>query len=582
MFRKTIVLLVLACLVLSACGGPGTAPPEEGAAEEEVAEEVTTEEETEESEIVEITILAESIPAGLDTDGPTISVPSTQEGMTQLVEPLIRYARKGVNDDGVGLLDYESFEPALAESWEFDEDTLTWTFYLRKDVVGCDGRTFTADDVIYTFARGKSLTGQATLSWFLPNVASIDGFDRSVFEGNTELGDEVVKVDDYTVKIRQSDPNKLFLPVMTMFFMAPLDKETMEAHATADDPWSHEWNNNNDKPGFGPYCVESWTKDKEFIVRANPNYYRGKPPIDRIVYVKVPESSNRMAALRSGDAHLVERLTSKQYDALNGEEGVTVAGVTGNENLFIVMNFKTPPWDNELVRKAVAFATPYDEVIETAYYGSATKWDAHMPSTYPAYIKPSVQYEHDPDKARELLAEAGYPNGEGLEEFSESFLLTYPVEKEAELGPVANILSTALRDIGMPVQLDPQPQAQYADRMQIKKDLPFGLNDQQKPIVVDCGYAMQLFYVSTEEGGLNNLINYENSYFDDLFKQMKVEPDTAKRNEMLAELQEILHEDLVWGVVAERKTQYAFSSDLTGITYYPDNTIRWADLNLEQ
>jgi peptide/nickel transport system substrate-binding protein len=561
MLKKQILFLVcIVALLFSACAStPETAPAEK----------------------IEITILAEDIPSGLDGDGPSAAIPTSQTGMYNLLEPLVYYEMAGVNEDGVQLWNFDKMEGRLAESFEYDEDTLTWTFYLREGVVGCEGQTFNADDVIYTFARAKSVSGQAPIGWFLSNVASIDNFTTAVFEGDTELGDEVKKIDDYTVQIRQSSPNKLFLPALTPWVMNPLDKETMEANATEDDPWAHEYNNNVNAPGFGAYCIENWVKDDQFVVSANPNYYRGKPAIDRIVYKKVPQSSNRVASVRSGDAQLVEHLTPKEYDSLRQTDGVSVAGVFGNENLFVHMNFLTPPFDNVLVRQAVGYAFPYDEVIATGYFGNAIKWASQVPSSYPGYYESETQYTYDPARARELLAEAGYPDGEGLEAFADSFKLAYVAEKESTLGPIATIVQTALREIGMPVELDPLPQTQYGDRQLVKKDLPFALNDQEKPIVVDAGYAMLLFFVSAESGGLNNMVNYANPDFDALYFKMLIEPDNDKRNAMLADMQDTLQENVVWLPIVEWQTQWAFSPDLEGITWHPDNSLRWVDLNMK-
>ena len=99
----------------------------------------------------DLLVLAEDVPAGLDYDGASIAIPATQTGVDNLLEPLIYYKEKGLNDEGVMTHDFTQFEGRLAESWTFDEPTLTWTFKLRQDVKGCNGATFDADDVMYTF-----------------------------------------------------------------------------------------------------------------------------------------------------------------------------------------------------------------------------------------------------------------------------------------------------------------------------------------------------------------------------------------------------------------------------------------------
>jgi peptide/nickel transport system substrate-binding protein len=527
----------------------------------------------------QLTILAEDIPAGLDYDGPSAAIPTSQTGMVNLMEPLVYYKAANANDSGVGLLDFgtdpENFEGRLAESFSYDEASLTWTFNLREGVVGCDGATFDADDVIYTFARAKSVSGASPIGWFLGNVASIDGFTVDVFGEDPaakELGDEVTKVDDYTVTIRQAAPNKLFLPVLTIFGMGIFDKELMEENATEDDPWSHEYANNENVPSFGPYCLDRWEKSSEFVVTVNPDYYRGPAAIESVVYRKVPQSANRLAAVRGGEAQLVERLTPREIDSLDGVDRVTVSSVQGNENLFVHMNYANPPFDDVRVRQAVAYAIDYDALIENGYFGQATKWEGQIPSTYPGFSVAGTQYEYDPDRARELLEEAGYVDDGTL-------TLSYVAEKEATLGPIVTQIRADLAEVGITVQLDPLPQTQYGDRQLVKKDLPFAVNDQEKPIGVDAGYALLLFFVSADKGGLNNMVNYSSPVVDGLFSEIINEADEQVRNEKLAEAQEQLQEDVAWAPVVEYRTQWAHSSDLQGLVWHPDNSIRWYDLS---
>ena len=112
-------------------------------------------------------ILGESVPASLDYDGPSGNHPASQTGFHNLIEPLVDNAPGGKTEDGTQLLDFNKFTGALAESWSFDQATLTWTFKLRQGVKSCAGNTFTADDVLYTYARAKSLTGKAPIGYFL-------------------------------------------------------------------------------------------------------------------------------------------------------------------------------------------------------------------------------------------------------------------------------------------------------------------------------------------------------------------------------------------------------------------------------
>ncbi len=292
---------------------------------------------------------------------------------------------------------------------------------------------------------------------------------------------------------------------------------------------------------------------------------------------RVPQSSNRLVVLRSGQADLVTGLTPREFDSIADVDGITVAGVSGNENLFIHMNFDVEPFDNIALREAIAYAIPYEQIIATGYFGQATQWNGIVPSTYPGYVD-SSGYSYDPDRAREMLAEAGYPDGAGLEAFADAFALSYVAEKESTLGPIVNVIQTALRDVGIPATLDPIPQTQYGDRQLVRRDLPFAVNDQEKPIGVDAGYAVQLFFVSPESGGLNNMVNYRNEEMDALWSAARVDPDSATRDTTLAEIQAMAAADVAWLPIVEYTTQWAFSDRISGLRWYPDNSIRYTDL----
>ncbi|MEC9454972.1 MAG: ABC transporter substrate-binding protein [Alphaproteobacteria bacterium] len=532
----------------------------------------------------DLLILTEEVPVSLNYDGATASIDTNWVGWDNILDPLVYHANGAINEDGVQLLDFDKFEGRLAESWSFDAATLTWTFNLRKDVKGCDGATFNADDVVYTFARAKSISGSSPIGWFLANTGSVDGFTPAVFAPTDDgaaarkLGDEVKKIDDYTVQIRQSAPNQLFLKVLSIFALYIFDKETMEAHATADDPWSHNWTNNDGLAGFGPYCLNEWRKNDRFSLTANPDYYRGAAVYDRVVVKKVPQSANRVAILLSGAAQIAEHLTPKEYNTLSKAKNVSVVGVQGNENMFMILNFKSPPFDNPLVRQAIAHAVPYERIIDTSYFGEAHKWQGVVPSTYPGFHVASTQYNYDPEKSKALLAEAGYPGGAGLEAFPDSFKLTYMLERESEMGPTATILHTAFREVGINVELNPIPQAQYGDRELVKKDLPMGLTAHIKPIGVDAAYGTLLSYVSPNKGGILNSANYSSDMVDGTLYGSLAEGDNDKRNEMLAAIQEQLMKDLVVIPILEFRTHWATAASVTGVVWHPDNALRLHDL----
>jgi peptide/nickel transport system substrate-binding protein len=528
--------------------------------------------------------LSDGVPSGLDVDGGAANYPASQEAMLNMIEPLVEYKPSTVNESGVQLYDYSQFVPALAESWSFDPATNVTTFKLRHGVTSCEGNPFSADDVLYTFARAKSISGAAPIGFFLSSVASIENFTPALFGKTPEaiasrkLGAEVTKVDDYTVQIKQTSPNKLLMTVLNITGLLTYDQKAMRAHATDDDPWTHAYSNSVNAPSFGAWCLESWRKDEEFTVRANPGYYRGKPFYDRVIVRKVPQSANRLAILRSGQAQVVEGLSPKELDSLKSDKAVQISGEYLNATLMMLANWKIKPLDNPKLREAIAEAIPYDAIIKTSYFGQAQQWRGMIPSAYPFYHQPSTQYSFDPKRAKQLLAEAGYPDGKGLEAFPDVFKLTYTAERESILGPTASLIQTRLRQIGIPIELNPMPGAQFSDRSIVKKDLPLALNDQSKPIGVDPVYALQLYFVSAPRG-VSNASNFSDPALDALFDQAKVELDPTKRAAELADAQDLLMQKLAWIPIVENKLQYALQAGISGVTINPSQVLIWRNLH---
>lgn len=531
-----------------------------------------------------LVFVAEDIPAGLDSDGPAAAVATTQTGFVNLMQPLVSYARTPPNDEGVSLPDSSRFAGRLAANWSFDAKALTWTFRLRRGVRSCAGNELTADDVLYTFARAKSVSGSAPIGWFLASVGSVAGFDAAVLTDPRKrtLGDEVRKLDRYTVQIRQSAPNALFLHALSTFGLLIFDSRTARARATAADPWSHAYVNGVNAPGFAAYCLVRWIKGSEMVLAANPYWPRRKDAIARIVIKRVPQSSNRYILMRAREVGLAEHLTPREYLKLANVPGIAVRGVAGNENLFVHMNWKKRPFDDVRVRRAIAAALPIHWIIDNGYFGAARAWHGVVPSSYPGAVAERPAAAAGPALARKLLASAGYPGGKGLETFDGAFDLTYVAEKEATLGPIASAIRTALRDIGVPAELNPISATQYGDRQLVKKDLPFALNDQEKPAAIDAGYAIQLFFASEAAGGVNNMVNYANRNVDALWARARTEPDPLRRAAMVTAIQHRLLADVAWAPVVEYRTQWAADARLHGLGWYPDNAVRFDELRFSR
>lgn len=539
-------LAACAAVAVSACGGGSTTGGGGASADESLV------------------VLEEDISAGLDYDGPSIPQRQTQTILANTMEGLLTYPSTA--DGDIIRPDYkvgaDEFEPLLAEEWS--NDGLEWTIKLRRGVISCAGNEFTADDVVYTIERAKSMTGATPIGWFMNNVAGILPMpDADATPEQRKLDGEVVKVDDYTVRFKQLHKNELFPRNLTLVGLLMFDSREVKRHATAEDPWSHDWVNTVNAPGFGPYCLKSWAKGSEMRLEANPKYYRGEPQFKDVVIRKVPANANRVAAIGSGSADIVTNLTPKEYARVAEMPGVKVLSWQNTRLLEFGMSENFAPWRGErgrLVRQAVAYALPYDEIIEQDYLDTARRWYGACGSTHYGY-EPHDIYETDLDKASALLAEAGYADGKGLP--ADGLKLFYTAERSAVLEPIASRIRTSLAKVGIPITLAPVPQAEYADRRITKYDLPTFLEDQDVALLPDVGFCSLLFYVSKRNGGVNTPSAYDNPEFDALYaKSARTLGD--ERVELLRRMQEILMRDLPVIPIAEPASQLAVRDNLTG------------------
>ncbi len=513
-----------------------------------------------------LTVLTDAVATGFDVDGED-TTQDMAEAHFNTFEGLVDYPTTLVNgcyEPNFAAQPHE-FEPRLAESWTHNE--LTWTFKLRKGVKSALGNEFTADDVIYTFARAKSISGAAENSWFLAYVGGILPFitkPASPSDVYAALASEVRKIDDYTVRFHLFENSNFFFPALACYNLWIFDSKPMKKNATASDPWAHTWSNSN-PVGFGPYKLSTFESGTELVYDANPYYYRGAPEFSTVTVKAIPEDANRIAAIEAGEADIVEYLAPTELKSLSADSSVSVIGNYTCQINVLFMNYSVAPWsttNNKLLRQAVAYAIPYDEIISADYAGFGRRLYSLVPETFNGYY-PDYRYQTDLDKARSLLAEAGFPNGHGLAEYSSGLQLYYVTERSALLEPIANRIQTNLAAIGMPITLQPIPQAEFTTRQLVKRDMPMAIDDDANPIIPDAGYVAQVFYQSPSAGGLVDSQNYDNAAFNTLTTE-SIHANGSRRLALLKQLQQMLMEDLPAIPLADRRPSLALRKPLSG------------------
>ena len=532
-------------------------------------------------------MLQDDIAPGLDVDGANSSNYTVHQVLNSTMEGLVAYPT--TTKDGIMVPNFKvsasGLAPRLATSWS--NKGLVWTFKLRQGVKSCAGNTFSADDVVYSFARAKSVSYASPVSWFLGNIGGVLTLDPLVSKAPDakELKGEVKKIDANTVQITQFEATDQFPRVLEIFALYPYDSVDMKKHATATDPWSHKYADTVNAPGFGPYCIKSWQKGSQINLSANPNYYGGQPQFSSIVMRKVPAASNRVAAIKAGSADGTLELTANDIADIRktAADKTTVLSWYNNEILALGLNNAIAPWNlpkNALLRQAVAYVLPIDSIVKLDYLGDAKPWYGLIESPFYGYKPIQTYAKTNVAKAKALLAQAGFPGGKGLDKYAAGLTLYYVQERSGVLEPIANRIKTALAEIGVTITLNPITNTEYNDRELTKFDMPMFMRDKVRPFGPDVGYTALLFYVAKKNGGLVNAGNYSNPAFDALFFKSQNTAGAA-RLALLGQMQTILMQDLPLVPIVERPSQLVVRKGISCWFGKTDNTTEFQYLRAD-
>jgi peptide/nickel transport system substrate-binding protein len=325
--------------------------------------------------------------------------------------------------------------PEVAESWSYSPDGTLWTFKIRQGIKFANGDPLTAKDVEYSLRRVLILS--KTAAWLLQQFIA--------------KPEDIVATDNYTltIKLKEKVAPDLFLSVLAFTTSAVVNPREAEAHASGNDMGSG-WLTDH-SAGSGPYILEKWDRNSEIVLRANPNYWRGPPSIKTIIIKHVPEPATQMLLLQKGDVDIAFGLTIDQIQQLKNVKGIRVLEYPVLQLAYIGMNVNNTYLSNEKVRTAIKYAIDYDGIIRDILKGGAMKVQTIIP--YPLLgFNPATPYYRDVNKAKQLLAEAGYPNGFDIE-------LAYPAGAHPQ-EEIAQKIQRDLAEVGIRVTLRPMAAAE--------------------------------------------------------------------------------------------------------------------------
>lgn len=383
--------------------------------------------------------------------------------------------------------------PQIAESWE-QLDELTYVFHIRKGIKFHDGSELTAEDVKFSLERAIN---SAAVSYIVDFI------------------DTVTVDDDYTVTVVTHNPYAPALRNLAIPFAAIVPKAVVEADEDAFvlNP-----------VGSGPYTFVEWAQGDHITLKAFNDYYAGKPETENLVMKVIPETSQRAIALETGEVDMAYDLAVNDVSKVNENEALKAYEVASLTCWYVSMNMNKEPFNNPLVREALSMAIDRQLIIDTINAGSGEVADAIIAPAVFGYYSTGV-VEYNPERAKELLAEAGYPNG---------FSTTLWVNDNQSRIEMCTAIQSMLLDIGIDCKLEVLEFGSYISRTTNgEHDMAyFGWTTSSG----DADYTYYSLEHSTQQGAAGNRSFIADDEVDALIEAARSSADEETRKELYKDL----------------------------------------------
>ena len=395
-------------------------------------------------------LVTENGPNNLDIHGVGTNRPG-YEASWNCYDRLIRNAKKTL-PDGSTSYDRDKYEMELAEDMNVGD--MSVTFKLKKNAKFQDGTPVTAQDVKWSFDRSVTVGGFPTVQMKAGSLVNKEQF---------------VAVDESTFRVDFVKKDRLTIPDLAVIVPSIYNSGLLKKNATEKDPWALEYTKSN-TAGSGAYKVTSWKPGVETVYERNDAWIGGKlPELKKVIWRTVPSSGNRRALMERGDADISFDLPAKDFSEMKKEAKLTlVSNPIGNGMYSVEMNVAHPPFDNEKVRQAVAYAIPYQKIVDAAMFGIARPLFGGKSNDVTTTDWPQpTGYTNDLIKAKALMQ----GSGAGPIETTISFDLGDAVNSE----PIAVLLQESLAQIGIKTTINKVPGSNWRSEM-AKKSMPLMVN----------------------------------------------------------------------------------------------------------
>jgi ABC-type transport system substrate-binding protein len=477
-----------------------TAPEEEAAA----AEEPAAEEPAAADEPFEVVM---GVAANIDRLHPILTSLTTDWiVLEQIMDPLVVLDENG------------EFQPWLATEWEVSEDGLVWTFKLRDDVTFHNGEPFNAQAVKWTFDEAMTVEGSRQT-----NVIN-------------EL-EAINVIDDFTVEMVTNRPNAIWLSQIAHLFIMPPEYTQEVGH-----------DGFNEAPvGTGAFTFVEWEKDDHVTVEKNPDWWNGEPKVDRVTFRTIPEASARVASLQAGETDIIEVVPFDSIPQIEAQEGLSVVDRGGAITYIGLDTLQGLPTEDKRVRQAMNYAVDAEAIAEFILSGRAQAVPGGLWPVSPGW-DPDLPTYNDKEMARELLAEAGYPDG-----FEIEFSIAQ-VQGMLQFKEVAEAVQAQLAEVGITANILELETATMFDNYAASEFEMYFFPWRSNP---EAARHFNTLLHSTTRG-----YYYANpEEMDPLIDDFMTEMDPEKRHEAGKVLNEFVHEEAPWIFMYVQQESFGINSD---------------------
>lgn len=441
-----------------------------------------------------------------------------------------------------GLVRYKpdlTVEPALAEKWEASPDAKTYTFTL-KDTKWSDGTAVTAADFEYAIKRMLDPKFASTYAHFLYDLKGAEAFNGALGTKNkpkqaddatlAKLRDAVgVKaLDARTLKFDLENPASYFLSLLAQGNVSPIKKDVVEKFG---DKWTEPGNIISN----GPFLLKSWAPGSKITLERNPNYFDTRPTLDRIEITFITDDATAYAAYRNGELDISSNIPDALVQQIRQDSSLSKDILQDNtlRTTFLGFDVKAKPFDDKRVRQAFQMALDTKTLNDKVLNGIHTPAKSFIPLGMPGF-QPEIGFDFNPAKARQLLAEAGYPDGKGLPKVTAMYATSTANKLRMEY-----IQAQIKENLGIDIELENVEGKSFGARLVSDPAPMFFLG-----FASDYPHPNNWLRVAWGEIGSGvNFSQWSNTGFDDLVRKAAAEPDQKRQLDMYAQAQKILVDD---------------------------------------